>query len=85
MTYTDLNPFLKRSKVPLYFALLEGSSVRELKNPTPGAIVIGTEANGIRPELLSLPHTAISIQGKGSAESLNAGVSAGIICHALNV
>jgi len=85
VTYTDLNPFLKRSKVPLYFALLEGSSVRELKNPTPGAIVIGTEANGIRPELLSLPHTAISIQGKGSAESLNAGVSAGIICHALNV
>jgi len=81
--YTDLVPIMSSSKAPLYFALLDGTSVKQLKEPAPGAIVIGSEANGIRPELLSIAHTAISIEGKGNAESLNAGVSAGILCYAM--
>jgi len=85
VSYADLSQVMIASTAPLYFALLDGTSVKELKDPTPGAIVIGSEANGIRHELLTFPHTAISIEGKGTAESLNAGVSAGIICYALNV
>ncbi len=83
VSYTDLKELMSEGKTPLYFALLEGTSVKELHDPAPGVIVIGSEANGIRPELLSITHTAISIEGQGNAESLNAGVSAGIICYAM--
>lgn len=81
--YTDLNTLLTEFEVVRYFALLDGKPLSDLKDPKPGAIVIGSEANGIRPELLELTHIPISIPGKGNAESLNAGVSAGIICYSL--
>jgi len=81
--YCLLEELLAESEIPKYFALLEGESIESMGSPKPGLIVIGNEANGIRAELQNLPHIPISIPGMGKAESLNAGISAGIICYQL--
>ena len=47
------------------------------------AIVIGNEATGISPELIEQCDTEIAIPMKGTAESLNAAVAAGIILYEL--
>ncbi|MCB9246301.1 MAG: RNA methyltransferase [Flavobacteriales bacterium] len=81
--YADLFELLSRSQLPRYYGLLEGEDVRNLTGALPGIVVIGNEANGISEKLLELTHKPVSIRGKGRAESLNAAVSAGILCHTL--
>jgi len=81
--YLNLENLLQDSSVPKYFALLDGVDISSIEAIEPGIIVIGSEANGISEGLLKLTHTPITIVGRGKAESLNAGVSAGIICHCL--
>lgn len=81
--YGDLATLLTESKRTKYFALLEGEDVRFVEQTSPGILVIGNEANGISDELMQIPHIAVSIRGYGGAESLNAAVSAGILCHTL--
>ncbi len=44
-------------------------------------IIIGSESNGIRPELLELADCTVRIPMKGGAESLNASVAAGILIY----
>jgi len=83
VSYCDIAELLSNSGQAKYFALLDGQDIKSLKKPNPGLIVIGSEAHGISSELMEIEHTAITISGSGGAESLNAGVSAGIICHSL--
>ena len=45
------------------------------------ALVLGNEAVGIRPEILSLCDERVSIRQRGHVGSLNAAVSAGILCY----
>jgi 23S rRNA (guanosine2251-2'-O)-methyltransferase len=45
------------------------------------AVVLGNEAVGIRPEILALCDDCISIRQRGHVGSLNAAVSAGILCY----
>jgi 23S rRNA (guanosine2251-2'-O)-methyltransferase len=47
----------------------------------PVAVVLGNEAVGIRPEILSLCDERVSIRQRGHVGSLNAAVSAGILCY----
>jgi 23S rRNA (guanosine2251-2'-O)-methyltransferase len=47
----------------------------------PVAVVLGNEAVGIRPEILSLCDERLSIRQRGHVGSLNAAVSAGILCY----
>ena len=47
------------------------------------AIVIGSEANGIDPQVLAMCDGALAIPMPGGAESLNAGVAAGILIYEL--
>lgn len=65
-----------------YGALLRGENVFEVKVQHPALVVIGNEGKGIREEYIGLIDRAISIprHTNGGAESLNAGVAAGIIC-----
>lgn len=48
------------------------------------AIIIGSEARGISPELSTLADQHYQIPGFGEAESLNAAVAAGIILYKIN-
>ncbi len=49
------------------------------------AIVIGNEAHGVSDELIALSDAAVRIDMKGSVESLNAAVAAGIAMYMLKV
>jgi RNA methyltransferase, TrmH family len=71
--------FVKNPGIPLYAATLHGLPPASFGTLTHGAIVIGSEARGIQPELLSLARAQITIPGSGRAESLNAAVAGGII------
>lgn len=45
------------------------------------ALLIGSEAHGLTPEVQKLATDAVSIPGNDSTESLNAAVAAGILCY----
>jgi TrmH family RNA methyltransferase len=81
--YCDLELVLSDARLNLYYALLGGEDLSKMHASAPGIIVIGNEANGIQSSLLDLPHQSVTIPGSGQAESLNAAISAGIICYSL--
>lgn len=78
---------LKQNNYQILTATLEAErSVAEIRSSNPRhpvVIIIGNEAAGISPELIALCDNKISIPMKGTAESLNAAVAAGIILYEL--
>ncbi len=66
--------------MPVYGALLNGANIHETDFGGQGIVVIGSEGNGIRPDILPYIQYPITIPRHGKAESLNAAVAAGIIC-----
>ncbi len=79
----ELDAVFSKLKSPVYAATLGGENIYKLKEKTPGFILIGNESKGISMELLNKATQQITIPRKGGAESLNAAVSAGIICALL--
>jgi TrmH family RNA methyltransferase len=75
----DIATVMGDVNLPVYGALLAGSSIYETKFTKEGFLVIGNESKGIRPEINSMVTQAISIPKFGAAESLNAAVATGII------
>lgn len=80
--YTDLEEYLRHSKLPVFGAYLQGIDIREASFGRGGLIVIGNESKGIRPSLEQFVGHKITIPRIGKAESLNAGIAAGILCYA---
>jgi TrmH family RNA methyltransferase len=79
---TPLNTLLEYlPDLPVAGAVLGGGNVFEMALPTHGLLVIGNEARGISPEIAPLLTHRITIprHPNGGAESLNAGVAAGIL------
>lgn len=70
-------------QLPVYGAFLSGTSVYETSFTQNGIIIIGSESHGISDAVKEMVSHQITIpsfsKGRG-AESLNAGVAAGIIC-----
>lgn len=58
--------------------------IKDLTLPAAYGIVIGNEAHGISPEIAELIDTWFTIPGSGRAESLNAGIAAGIAMYVLS-
>lgn len=81
--YVNLETWLKSSDERLYYCLMDGEPLHQVSQIKEGIIVIGSESHGIRNELVQIPHQAITIARIGRAESLNAGIAAGIICERL--
>lgn len=82
--YVPLKEFiLKHQEVPVYAATLDGKDIGQYSGIQQGMILIGNESHGINPELLAISSYNITIPRKGHAESLNAAVATGIICHSL--
>ncbi len=77
--YTDLEMALKENTTPVYGALLNGENVAAFSGISEGVIIIGNESNGISENILPFVQHAVTIPGKGGAESLNAAVATGII------
>lgn len=83
--YTDLVPFL-RAQAPrrrIIGAFLNGESLNTFKFQSSDIIVIGSESNGISPEVEQQVSQRITIpspvSGRATAESLNAAIAAAII------
>ena len=79
IVYMDLPDFLSSSNIPVFGALLEGQSVYNAAIPKGGILLIGNESKGIHPNCRKFIDNPISIPRIGGAESLNAGVAAGIL------
>jgi len=80
---TDLGHFLTQTKMPVFAAVLEGTDVYDMPRSENGILLIGNESKGLHPELIARASHKVTIPKKGGAESLNAGVSAGILCALL--
>ena len=80
---SDLVAFLSDIKLPKIAATLRGNNVYEMKRLDAGVLIIGNESKGVSERVGALATQAVTIPRKGGAESLNAGVSAGILCALL--
>ena len=79
----SLPEFLASTKLPTYAAALDGANVYNEPRGVAGVLIIGNEGKGISSEVMSLATKKITIPARGGAESLNAAVSAGILCALL--
>jgi len=79
VTYKHLADWMPTVKLPVYGALLAGENIFTTKAPNGGLLVIGSEGKGIRENILDQITHPVTIPKIGGAESLNAGVAAGII------
>ena len=78
--YTQLEEFIHENKgISIYAATLTGKYLSSFNKLKEGIILIGNESKGVKENLLRLAAEQITIPKYGEAESLNAGVAAGII------
>ncbi len=79
----DVVTFLSETGLPKIAATLHGSNVYEMKRLEAGVLIIGNESKGVSEKVAALATERVTIPRRGGAESLNAGVSAGILCALL--
>jgi TrmH family RNA methyltransferase len=77
--YTNLHEFLSGQSANVYATALNGKDINSLDKLKEGIIVFGNESKGISNEIINLATHKITIPKKGKAESLNAGVAAGVV------
>ncbi len=70
--------------IPLISADMDGENIFTFTPPEKFCLVIGNEANGISEEVMKKSEYCIRIPMRDTAESLNAGVSAGIAMYILS-
>ncbi len=80
----DLSAYLQQADKPVFAAALQGDNIYQLPVQKEGILVIGNESKGISENIMKLATRKITIPRRGGAESLNAGVSAGILCALLS-
>ncbi|EJF11625.1 RNA methyltransferase [Pontibacter sp. BAB1700] len=79
--YLNLGEWLHQlpENVPVYGASLDGENLHRMQLQPTGVVVMGNEANGIRPEVASEVNRLIKIPDFGEAESLNVATATAII------
>lgn len=78
----DLNVIMNdynQAQLPVYATCLDGEPIKNLNAPKPGLIVFGNESKGLPDAIKAKADHKILIEGNGGAESLNVGVSVGIV------
>lgn len=83
MYESDLVAFLSGSSLPKIAATLDGENVYHVPRLAAGILIIGNESKGVSGRVAAMATKKVMIPRKGGAESLNAGVSAGILCALL--
>lgn len=76
--YSDLEKLLQQTSLPCYATAMHGKSIYETM-PEKGILIIGSEGQGVRPELMMRATEKLTIPRIGKAESLNAAVATGIL------
>lgn len=80
---SDLETLLTSTKLPVYAATLDGENIYKESRRSAGVLVVGNESRGVSEIIKSLAGHKVTIPGRGGAESLNVGVSTGILCALL--
>jgi TrmH family RNA methyltransferase len=80
---SNIVALLQQAGVPSYAATLHGTDITEFSKLKEGIILIGNESRGLSDAVIAASTHKITIPRLGGAESLNAGVAAGIICGRL--
>lgn len=80
---SEIVPFLEQAGVASYAATLRGRNIVEFPKLEEGIILVGNESRGLSDTVVAAATHHITIPRLGGAESLNAGVAAGIICGRL--
>ena len=80
VVYAELLPLLKASALPVFGAVLDGTSMYATNWGKEGLVILGNEGQGISAELMPLITHPVTIPRIGGAESLNVAVSAAILC-----
>ena len=80
---SDIVSLLSAAGVPSYAATLHGTNIVAFTKLTEGIILIGNESRGLSEAVVNASTHRITIPRLGGAESLNAGIAAGIICGRL--
>lgn len=83
--YTDLADFLQtQAGVPVYGTHLDGENLYEKALSTTGIIIMGSEGNGIRPQIATFVQERLYIPnypvGQATSESLNVAIATAIVC-----
>ncbi len=82
--YTDLEIFLKETKLPIYGAVMNGINVYSTNLPQNAILVIGNESNGVSKTIESLVNTKITIPRFSKVtvtESLNVATATAILLN----
>lgn len=79
--YLDLPTWLQQhtGRFKIYGASLAGENIHRMQLKPEGIVVLGNEANGLRPEVAAQVNQLIKIPAFGSAESLNVATATAII------
>jgi TrmH family RNA methyltransferase len=78
--YEDLPSILKDLNLPIFGAVLDGTSIYQTDWGKEGLVILGNEGQGITPEIMKLITHPVTIPRIGAAESLNVAISAAILC-----
>ncbi|WP_188751672.1 TrmH family RNA methyltransferase [Parapedobacter defluvii] len=81
--YTDIAKLTRQASVPVFGAMLHGSSIYETDFGHEGLIVLGNEGKGVSDLVLSHIQQPVTIPRIGRAESLNVAISAALFCAEL--
>ena len=74
----------KHDNINKYAAVLGGKNIADIGKIKEAIIIIGNESKGVSADVLAMANEKITIPKIGEAESLNAGVAAGIILFAVS-
>lgn len=80
--YTDLQPYVSSSKLPVFIADMDGDNVYTTSLPKEAILIMGNEANGISDEIRALVNAKISVPRFGNmqqTESLNVATATAIL------
>lgn len=81
VAYVELEQFLEQTSLPVYGTFMDGANVYQSSLPTQGILVMGNEANGIRPAIEAKITQRLSIPRFGTlqeTESLNVATATAI-------
>ncbi|MCD0489142.1 RNA methyltransferase [Pedobacter sp. MC2016-14] len=78
--YQELPDFFEQVNLPVFGAMLNGTSLYEVNWGKEGLIVLGNEGQGVTEEVIKKITLPVTIPRVGTAESLNVAISAAILC-----
>jgi TrmH family RNA methyltransferase len=79
--WDPVHAWIREQEVKILVADPSGADVAGVRPEAPWALVVGSEARGVRPEILSASASRVAIPMPGGTESLNAAVAGSILLY----